>query len=144
MDSHSGGKQKVNGGSHGIARGPEMRAAPPPKSQAPLAPMLKHAIAARVIDQDTQLPVSGAGFEILDEAKTVVKKGQTDWQGVVYHEVPTAGAYTIKIIGPAFDEPSLRIVEKPSPGFDNGSLKFVVAPPPRPPGFDAGSLKFVV
>lgn len=141
MNSHISGRLGVLSI---IARGPEKRSSPPATPQAPLSPTIKYAIAARVIDQDTQEPVSGAEFEVLDDARTVLKKGQTDWQGTIYHEVATAGTYTVRIIGPpSFDEASLKIAEQPSPGFDVASLKIVEAPPPQPPSFDVGSLRFV-
>lgn len=140
MNSHTGGRIKV---SSEIARGPTRKIAPPAAHQLPKAPAVRHAVAARVIDQDTHKPVSGAAFEVLDAAGTVVRKGQTDWQGTVYHEVATEGTYTVRIVGPAFDEPSLVIAEKPGPGFDERSLKIVEQPAARPPGFDVGSLRFV-
>jgi hypothetical protein len=153
VDSHTGGRKGLK-----VAQkptpGPERKPAPPPKPPDAEGPFV---ISARIVDQDTQEPLSGVDFEILDPAGAVVKKDKTDWQGTVHHQVKERGTYTIKVVGPAgfdegsltivqkarpaFDAASLTIIQKGRPAFDPGSLTIVEKPRPGPPGFDTASLR---
>jgi hypothetical protein len=93
VNSNTGGKIS---GKKDIARGPQQKAAPAAKKDGP-AKEGDQVVFARIVDEKTQQPISGAKYEVVDEKGTVLAQGKTDWQGTVRHNVAKAGNYTVRV-----------------------------------------------
>jgi hypothetical protein len=99
VNSNVGGSGLSSGGQgpkHGTP--PKGSGGAGPKNEKPLGDAPKHVILARVVDKDTQKPVSGAKWEVLDADGMVLSKGTTDWQGAVEAKVAKAGSYTVQVV----------------------------------------------
>lgn len=56
-----------------------------------------HAIKAQIVDVGGR-PLARARYEVVDGAGAVVASGTTDHTGLVRHDMPRAGRYTVRIV----------------------------------------------
>ena len=70
---------------------------PAPKRTLPGQPPASHLVFARLVEEDTGKPLSGAAWEIVDAQGKAVAAGKTDFTGVVRHDVKIAGKYTVRL-----------------------------------------------
>jgi len=80
----------------GPDRGPAPTRAPAPPRDGPRADTNK--VHARIVDEAGGAPISGARYEVVSPEGRVVAQGTTDWQGIVQHDVPQAGRYTVRVV----------------------------------------------
>jgi uncharacterized surface anchored protein len=71
-------------------------------------------VLARLVDDETGKPISGAGYELLDADGKVVAVGRTDYTGVVRHEVRKVGRYQVRLTEEA--APEKKPLPADSPG----------------------------
>jgi len=93
VDSSTGGGMKKGGPP---ARGTAPKGAARP-SQAGPAGAGAQEVVARVVDDASGEPVSGALYEVVSPDGTVVASGKTDWQGVVRQRVEGPGGYEVRV-----------------------------------------------
>jgi len=96
-----------------IARGTPPKGGAGAGSKDPLAKPPEE-IRARLVSRADKKPVSGAQYVVLDDAGNELAKGTTDVQGLVVHDVPKSGTYSIGVSDP----PQSAANTKPAPTKD--------------------------
>jgi len=77
----------------------------------------RHVLTARIVDDGTDRPIRGARYQVLNQAGDVVASGTTRHDGMVRHELPEAGEYTVQVVELPAGEPGAT----PGAGSDAGS-----------------------
>lgn len=101
-----------------VARGQAPKGGGGDQKKDPLAKAPEE-IRARLVSRADKTPVSGAQYVVLDEKGNELAKGTTDQQGLVVHDVPKAGKYSIGVSDP----PQSAANTKPAPKKDDEKKK---------------------